>query len=329
MPHAVNPRALEPHFLRNVLDVLIIGAGPAGLSAAIALGRVRRSAIVFDSGDQKNISNHYMQTSLANDHETSPPKRDDMMVELKAKYKTIILASTVARSVHERGMVFEVEDATGRRWKGRKVILATGNRNIIPDIPGYQEAWGKNIFDCLQCRGFGESSNNKAAVLLTSDDANSIDACIRSAYLSLQFAQDTTFLINGICHAEQHPDFISARKNGFGVNNKPIKSLRTTTPESPVTVEFADGSTDSYGLIFHRPTAVIVGKSAQQLDLEMTSAGQILIEDEYQGTCKRGVFAAGECATTLKHESMGVGSGMVAGIGANLQIVEDDMSLSS
>lgn len=184
-------------------------------------------------------------------------------------------------------------------------------------------------FDCLQCHEFGESSNKKAAVLLTSDDANSIDACIRSAYLSLQFAQDTTFLINGIYHAEQHPDFISARKNGFGVNNKPVKSFRTTTPGSLVTVEFADGSTDSYGLIFHRPRSVIVGKSAQQLDLDMTSAGQILIEDEYQGTCKRGVFAAGECATTLKHESMGVGSGMVAGIGANLQIVEDDMSLSS
>ncbi|KAG5659998.1 hypothetical protein KAF25_003520 [Fusarium avenaceum] len=329
MPHAVNPRALEPHFLRNVLDVLIIGAGPAGLSAAIALGRVRRSAIVFDSSDQKDTSNYYMQTSLANDHEIPPPNRDDMMAELKAKYKTVILASTVVKSVRERCMVFEVEDGTGRRWKGRKVILATGNRDIIPDIPGYQETWGKNIFDCLQCRGFEESSNKKAAVLLTSEDANSIDACIRSAYLSLQFAQDTTFLINGICHVEQHPDFISARKNGFGVNNSPIKSFRTTMPGSPVTVEFADGSTASYGLIFHRPRAVIVGKSAQQLDLEMTSAGQILIENEYQGTCKRGVFAAGECATTLKHESMAVGSGMLAGIGANLQIVEDHMSLSS
>lgn len=145
MPHAVNPRAFEPHFLRNVLDVLIIGTGPAGLSAAIALGRVRRSAIVFDSGDQKNTSNHYMQTSLANDHETPPLECDDMMAELRAKYKTVILASTVAKSVRERGMVFEVEDATGRRWKGRKVILATGNRDIIPDIPGYQEAWGNHM----------------------------------------------------------------------------------------------------------------------------------------------------------------------------------------
>jgi hypothetical protein len=184
-------------------------------------------------------------------------------------------------------------------------------------------------FDCLQCRGFEDSSNNKAAVLLTSDDANSIDACIRSAYLSLQFAQDTTFLFNGIRHAEQHPDIIAARRNGFEVNGRPIKSFSTKTPGSPVTVEFADGSVASYGLIFHRPRATIVGRSAQQLDLEMTSTGQILIEDEYQETCKRGVFAVGGCATTLKHESMGVGSGMVAGIGANLQIVEDDMGLSS
>ncbi|KAM0192785.1 hypothetical protein ACHAPA_005888 [Fusarium lateritium] len=326
MPHAVNPRVLEPHFLRNVLDVLIIGSGPAGLSAAIALGRVRRSTIIFDSGEPKDTSRSCTQTSLAHDHKTPPPRCDEMMAELEAKYKTVIFASTVAKSVRERGMVFEVEDATGRRWKGRKVILATGTRDTVPDIPGYQEAWGKNIFDCLQCHRFEDSS--KAAVLLTSDDANSIDTCIRSAYLSLQFTQNTTFLINGIHHVDQHPGIIAARRNGFEVNGRPIKSFSTKTPGSPVTVEFDDGSAASYGLIFHTPRTMIVGQSAQQIDLEMTTAGRISV-DEYQETCKRGVFAAGDCATTMKHENVDVGSGMVAGIGANLQIVEDDIGLSS
>jgi thioredoxin reductase len=86
-----------------------------------------------------------MQKAIGDDHEAPSPKRDEMMAELKAKYRTVIFASTVAKSVRERGMVFEVEDATGRRWKGRKVILATGHRDTIPDIPGFQEAWGKNM----------------------------------------------------------------------------------------------------------------------------------------------------------------------------------------
>ncbi|KAM0340375.1 hypothetical protein ACHAPU_010511 [Fusarium lateritium] len=327
MPHEVSTKAFEPHFLRNVLDVLIIGAGPAGLSAALVLGRMRRSVMVFDSGEYTNISSFRPSASSTHDGESSFASRDEIMAELKANYKTVSLAGTAAKSVRERGVVFEVEELAGRRWKGRKVILAMENHDILPEIPGFSDAWGRNIFDCLQCHELDGSGNTRAAVLLTSDSEESVDACVRSAHLCRQFAQDITILTHGLHHIGQHTAIMAAKMYGFKLDSRPIDAFNVDSSRASVTVEFSDGSSNSYGFIAYRPRTVVRGPFAQQLGLDMKSAGQILIEDEFQETSKRGVFAAGNCATGLKDRVIGVGNGITAGIGSNLQIVEDDMDL--
>jgi len=73
-----------------------------------------------------------------------------MITELNTKYRTVSFVSTAAKSVRERGMVFEVEDVTGRSWKGRKVILATGSHEILPKILGYQELRGTKVLVYLK-----------------------------------------------------------------------------------------------------------------------------------------------------------------------------------
>ncbi|KAG5756534.1 hypothetical protein H9Q70_000855 [Fusarium xylarioides] len=134
MPHLVSTHCIEPHFLRNVLDVLIIGTGTAGLSAALALGSARRSGIVFDADD------HGRRLHASTSQTISKSIQGGTIAEIKAKFKTIMFSRATAASIREKGMVFEVEDATGRHWKGRKVILAMSSRGVLPDIPGYEEA---------------------------------------------------------------------------------------------------------------------------------------------------------------------------------------------
>jgi thioredoxin reductase len=73
-----------------------------------------------------------------------------MIAELKLNYKTVLFTNTAAKSVRESGMIFEVEDATGQCWKGRKVILATGSRDSLPEIPGYEELWGTKMLAYTQ-----------------------------------------------------------------------------------------------------------------------------------------------------------------------------------
>ncbi|KAF5623229.1 thioredoxin reductase [Fusarium sp. NRRL 25303] len=317
MPHFVSTQCLEPHFLRNVLDVLIIGKRTAGLSAAMALGRARRSAIVFDVDDCGGRL-----------HETSSQKisksvQEETVAEIKAKFKTIMFGRATAASVRKKGMVFEVEDVTGQCWKGRKVILAMASRDSLPDIPGYEEAWGKNIFDVSQCLDISKRATSHAAVLVTSDSSSSIEAAVLSAHLARQFSPDITFLTNGLSHVEHHPHIIGANKAGFKIDNRPIRSLESS--ETSVVVQFAYGAESMYGLLAHKPRTVINGPFSEQLNLEMTSEGRILVENEFQETSTRGIFAVGDSASFFNEESARASAGWVAGVGTNLQIAEDDM----
>ncbi|EKJ71375.1 hypothetical protein FPSE_08478 [Fusarium pseudograminearum CS3096] len=324
MPHALsNARAIEAHYLRNALDVLIIGAGPAGLSAALSLGRVRRSAAIFYSDGDRRPARSDLH---ADDGKRTTSVQTDMIAELKTKFKIVLFTNTAAKSVRESGMIFEVVDRAGRCWKGRKVILAMGIHESLPDLSGYQELWGTKIFDCFQCHGLGDSNATCAAALITSDDEESIDSAIFSAHLARQYTPDVTLLVNGSPHLEQHPHVIATANRGFKINNKAIKHFSKAGPDS-VTVEFTDGTKAMYGFIAHKPRSDVKGSLARELDLEMTSRGRILVEGDFQETSIRGVFAAGSCATMIDDEAVEISSGMTVGMGVNLQIAEDDARL--
>ncbi|KAG8672352.1 hypothetical protein FPOAC2_05735 [Fusarium poae] len=142
MPHAFSsPRVIEPHFLRNAIDVLIIGTGHASLSAALALGRACRSASIFYSDEYSRPA----RSDLHADGGNLTSVQTGMIAELKTSFKTLLFANTVARSIHETGVIFEVVDRAGQCWKGRKVILATGCHKSLPEIPGYKDLWGTTM----------------------------------------------------------------------------------------------------------------------------------------------------------------------------------------
>ncbi|KLO90896.1 uncharacterized protein LW93_196 [Fusarium fujikuroi] len=282
MPHFVNTHCIEPHFLRNVLDVLIIGTRTAGLSAAMALGRARRSAIVFGVDDFGGRLHETTSQTI------SKSIQDETVAEIKAKFKTIMFSRATAASVREKGM-------------------------------------GKNIFDVSRCLDVIKVAATHAAVLVTSDSSSSIEAAVLAAHLARQFSPNVTFLTNSLLHVEHHPQIIAGKTCGFKLDNRPIKALESL--ETSVAVQFTDGAESVYGLIVHKPSKITAGPFSEYLNLESTSEGRIFVENEFQETSTRGVFAFDDSASFLKEESAGASAGWLAGVGANLQIAEDDMSM--
>lgn len=133
-------------------DVLIIGGGPAGLATATALARQLYTAVVFDSGAYRNARARHMHNVPTWDHRDPADFRAAARRDLLARYATVQFREAAVESVRVRGSgdddgrkLFEATDAAGRVWTGRKLVLASGVRDVYPDIPGYDDVWGRGV----------------------------------------------------------------------------------------------------------------------------------------------------------------------------------------
>lgn len=131
----------------NIHDVLIIGGGPAGLAAAQCLARGRHQSVVFDSGHYRNDGHHHMHMVSTWDHKDPQEYRAAARKELEARYSDYVsfIFDTITDVREMEDGLFEVSNAAGYVWLGSKIILASGVRDVLPDIPGYAECWGTGM----------------------------------------------------------------------------------------------------------------------------------------------------------------------------------------
>ncbi|KAI0631670.1 thioredoxin reductase glit [Trametes polyzona] len=315
----------------GVVDVLIVGAGPAGLGAALSLGRLLRTAVVFDSQEYRNAATEHAHNVPTHDHKPPAAIRGAMKEELLGKYKTVSFVDASVLRVREAEADgkkrFELDDSAGRTWTGRKLVLATGSRDVLPDIPGYKEAWGKVIFNCPLCDGFEEAGSEAAGVLLLSDAEGDIQLALALAHGVRALAKKVTLLTNGSPRVESHAMVAQARTRGYEVETRALKGVQLVRdgPKARVRVEFADGAKAEYAFLMdHPPTALRSGDLAAQLGLEMAPSGEVKITGVMQETSRHGVFAAGDCATVVKQVVVSMAAGVTAGAGAHFQMVQDD-----
>lgn len=121
-------------------DILIIGGGPAGLSAAASIVRQDHKTALFDSGKYRNTQSKHMHTVPAWDHRDPAEFRSASLAGLE-RYGSVTVENVEVETIKKNDDgTFEVS-AGGKTWKGKKVILATGVEDIFPDIAGYAECW--------------------------------------------------------------------------------------------------------------------------------------------------------------------------------------------
>lgn len=129
-----------------ILDALIIGGGPAGLAVATGLARQLYKAVIFDNGLYRNSKADHMHNVLGWDHQNPAAFRAKAREDLLGRYDTIKVESATIREI--RSMTdgtFQGVDDLGRIWAGRKVVLATGVKDIFPNIPGFETCWGRGM----------------------------------------------------------------------------------------------------------------------------------------------------------------------------------------
>jgi thioredoxin reductase len=197
-------------------DAIVVGGGPAGLSAALTLGRVRRTTLVLDSGAYRNATAEHAQNIFTRDG-TPPEELRRIGREQLAAYPTVEIEPLNAEHARSTGDAFEVRLSDGSTRTARRLLLATGVADDLPDIDGLADLWGKGAFHCPYCHGY-EVRDQSLAV---------IGAGERYADLALhlrRLSDDVVLCTNG--GATLDPDLTALLADqGVAVREEPITRL--------------------------------------------------------------------------------------------------------
>ncbi|KAF2463383.1 FAD/NAD(P)-binding domain-containing protein [Lindgomyces ingoldianus] len=315
----------------QIVDALIIGAGPAGLTAALAFARTRTTALVFDSSSYRNEGIKYMHTVPSRDHFDPYEFRRISREQIESRYHTVWFEKATIKFAAKKVLEgnyegFEVKDENGTTFLGRKLILATGSRDVFPDIEGYMENWPSHIYQCLACDGY-EQSGSPIGILEFAHP-------MASHYVSLamNFDPRVTIFSNGPISTKapiQHALKI-AKAFGAAVDERKITRLVNNGPShlDGVTAEFETGDPVTLGFLAHRPPTVNRAQDlVEQLGLETVDpemGGHVAIKDMmFNETSVRGVFAAGDTMALMKQVTIAMAEGMKAASGAGKQIMDE------
>lgn len=129
----------------SILDVLIIGGGPAGLSVAAGLVRQVYTVAVFDSGVYRNDPTSHMHNLVGWEHRSPAEFREQSRKDLLSRYEGLQFVDKKVDEVKKVDSGFQAIDADGKTWTGRRLVLATGWKDQFPDIPGYADCWAKGM----------------------------------------------------------------------------------------------------------------------------------------------------------------------------------------
>ncbi|KAF2680063.1 FAD/NAD(P)-binding domain-containing protein [Lentithecium fluviatile CBS 122367] len=320
--------ALRP----QIVDSLIIGAGPAGLAAALAHARTLATAIVFDSSSYRNEGITHMHTVPSRDHVDPYEFRRISREQITSRYQTVwfenVTVTNVVKKVvgEKKWDGFEVKDSAGKSYEGRKLILATGSRDVLPDIRGYAENWPQHIYQCLGCDGF-EQRGTPIGVLEFTGPMQ-----VHLINMAMNFDSRVTIFSNGpISDAPPVQQQLKlAKVLGAKVDERKIARLVNNGPSHTdgVTIEFEEGEPVTLGFIVHKPPTVNRAQDLiEQLGLECVDAkmgGHVKIENPmFNSTSVKGVFAAGDTMVAMKQVTVAMAEGLKAAAGAGFEMATE------
>ena len=240
-------------------DALVIGGGPAGLQAALTLGRMHRPTLLLDSGTYRNALVDAMHNIITNDGRDPAEFRAIVRGEIAA-YDSVEVRDLGAASVdHRDDGTFATTLADGSVVESRTVVLATGLRDVMPAVPGFAEQWGRTVHMCPFCHGH-ELSSRRVAI----QDSPAVGHLV-------------TMLGPIVGSVEVVPPVTSVEMTPTG--------LRVSSESGSVVVD---------GLFAH-PAYEQAAPFAAQLGLEMRESGCIAV-NLFGQTSVPGVYACGDLA---------------------------------
>jgi len=281
---------------KQLLDVAIIGGGPAGLNAALVLGRARKHVIVIDEGRPRNAVTHATHGFLTRDG-ISPGDFRQIAREEISSYPSVSFTRDTAVAITGSDGHFIIKTAQGNSISSKKVLFAVGMKDRPLDIPGLAEVYGKSAFVCPYCDGW-ELRDQPLVIIAKGADA------MHLAPLISGWTSQFTICTNG-------PDELTddqreeLQRHHVPVFDSPIRFIDAS--EGIVRqVVLEDGTAIPCRGIFFKPTLVTGSDLPQAMGCSLTEMGAVVVDD-FGKTSVPGVYSAGDAASRL-HQAVAAAS---------------------
>lgn len=306
----------------DVYDVVVVGGGPAGLSAAMMLGRSRRRIVVVDAGQPRNASAAEFHGYLGRDSTSPLDLLRDGRREL-AKYSADVIPDNVTAAeksdvlaLEQYKTFFTLRTRSGQTIHTRKILFCTGMRDKLPELPGLQACYGHSVHHCPYCDGWEHRDQRLIAYGEDAGHAAGLGLLLRC------WSHDVTVLTNGHPVDQEHKDRLIA--NGVTYSDEAIDRLVYNDRQLRA-VQFREGRVLAADALFFQS-----GRS--QKSTLSTSLGCELADDESNPTDRKlqtnvpGVYVAGDAAGEIQFVIVAAAEGATAAVAINRELQEEDLA---
>jgi thioredoxin reductase len=297
------------------VDVVIVGAGPAGLSAALMLGRCRRSVVVFDNGKPRNAPSRVLHGYLTRDGIAPADFLRLARAELDQYDSVRVRDEEVSSAECRPGEGFVVTLQSGDTILARKLLLATGVVDILPGIPGFRELYGRSVFHCPYCDGW-ELCDQPLAIY---------GRAARGVGLSLEltaWSRDLVLCTDGPAGIEPD-DRARLERNGIGIREERITALEGVDGALSRVV-FETGPALERRALFFTTGQYQRSDLLERLGCAFNDKGTVRT-GKYETTHLPGLFVAGDASRAVQWVVVAASEGAEAAFAINSDLLKEDL----
>lgn len=296
----------------EIQDVIIVGGGPAGLNAAVVLGRCRRKVLVFDTEQYRNRYSHGMHNYLTRD-DILPTEFIKICHKELDKYGVKLIRKKVVNGRKNDDDLFVVRDESGTVYYAKKMLIATGLSDNVPDIEGFREYYGKSVFHCPYCDGW-EVQDKKIGVYARNKAGWELALSLKA------WSEEVTLYTDGKNNVTPvQKEQLDA--NGILVVTAPILRLEGADGQLEQ-ILFKNGDVHPCDALFFVNGYVQQCNLAETFDCEMSRKG-VVITNRFQQTNTPGLFVAGDADKDVHFVVVAAAEGAKAGMVINKELQKE------
>lgn len=291
-------------------DLVIVGGGPAGLAAALALGRARKRVLLCDAGPRRNAAAVHVHNFLTRDG-TPPDELRRIARDQLAAYSSVTIVDACVDAISGSRGAFEVALSSGP-VTARRVLLATGMVDQMLPIDGFRELWGRSIYQCPYCHGWEVADRRWGFLVLPTSAPHALPFALQAR----GWTRDLVVFTNASVELPGDARAQLAAAN-IRVEDAPIARL-VARDGRLAAIELATGSVPCEELFVHPPQRQV--ELVRALGVALDDDGYVVVDPMKRETSIPGIYAAGDSSTRMQAAVLAAAAGMQVAAMINVDV---------